>query len=1513
MAAKDYRLMLRASLDPSGLDKEIEAVSKKYKLNLQVNVDKTSLDEIDKKVQSIQNKTSSGGSKQIRLIDAEHDEQALIAIEKKIAEIQAASGNLAKYSITTGAGGEEPTKAIVSYTDAMNKKVSATYQWVNAAKEGEKVNMVWAETTNKLTHNIEAEEKALAKAIQRAKEFIEKSKTLNQSNPSVQNATGIAKQMLTETDPAKMKALNDQLSIYQKGINGATTGTRSFTAEMASSMRRTVEYSLSIGLLYSALNQLRQGLQYVIDLNKEMTNIQLVTGASTEEINSMAQGYNNLAKEMGATTLEVAKGSLEFIRQGKTAEETQVLITNSMMMSKLANMESAESSEALTSIMNGFKMEVNETGDAVSKLVAIDNIAATSVAELSTAMRYTANSANQVGVDFDHLAAYIGTVSSVTRLSAETIGQAFKTIFARMTSIKNLKAFDENGEAINKVESSLLRVGIHLRDNNGQFRDMQEVLGEIGDNWNNINKEDQLYIAEQIAGVRQKETFLVLMNNQLEMQKQLTAETKSHGLAEERYAIYLKSVEAAQNRMTASWEALATSGATADMISGFYNGLAAVLDLITALGGLKTILVVATVALGYFYKTQMLSALGVVTQFATQVYYLGLAFAGMASYTDLATASQWLLNLALDANPIGVVIGLIGVLVAGVYALTTAYNYLSKEIERTNEEYSKLKTSFDEAKTNADKMSELAERFEELRKNMGRTTAEQKEYIDIQNQIKDLLPQVAGKYDEMGNFMLATSVSAETLTASTKKLLDSEMEQMQLKLAEKLDLETQAFKKQSLEVEVLSWLMTNNLLEPLRAILKVINDVIVAGNPFIAIVEALNFKKVNEALNFDSTELLNKLKNQTEESANKIREDFYAITDETQQQLYLATLKSGGDWGRQLAEELSSSMVETVEKTKDDFDSMKMKIPVEVEVSPESQEAMDSLVENIVSMLKQIKEQEKANLKQQLSDYKNYIDEMKRGLKDTYELQKRQYDEEKKNIQRNHEDYNRQLEENFNLIKRQYEEEKKLLERNHDEKLNALKDEYDLIKKNLEEEKENAQKLYDQDKRNRDQKKESIQRELDDFKRIISAQKELLSLKKAESEYNKQKEEKQGALSDIESKIMSLSFDDSAEATAERLKLEESAADLRSEIADDEANHQYDLNVRALENEETLAEEQTRIRIQQLEEEQAAADARFELRLQEMEDAMEKAQLEYEDKVRIADQEFELRLQEMNDAMEKAQLEYEENKRISDLEYEMRMREMEDKQEKAQQEYDDQVRALEDAYKAKEDSLNKQIALIDDYLSKEGAMNKEAMDMLMDENSGVYQKLMEWNREYGTGIDQDIIQMWDLARAAVDAYSASLNSIPESPPITETSSGVGAVGTAGNADDIGDGGTGLGTSTGAGEFHSGVNSGFVGGKPKLKSNEQFAKLLKGEIVVNTKQMDNFMKSILPSTMSSPAITQPNNRQSLNFDKLMELNVSGNLDKTMLPDLEKIASKVVDKINDAMLNRGFNRRADLFAG
>lgn len=186
-----------------------------------------------------------------------------------------------------------------------------------------------------------------------------------------------------------MVKTNSQFSVSQDGIAKKLQGTTelmkdttraasSMGAEMGAVIRRTLESAGTLGLLYGALNQLRMGVQYIKDLDKELTNVQVVTGMSETAVNSLAMGYNSLAKEMGVTTLEVAKGSLEWIRQGKTAQESGELVKSSMVLSKLGNLDAAQSTEYLTSALNGFKLEAKDSMGIIDKIIALDNSFSTS-------------------------------------------------------------------------------------------------------------------------------------------------------------------------------------------------------------------------------------------------------------------------------------------------------------------------------------------------------------------------------------------------------------------------------------------------------------------------------------------------------------------------------------------------------------------------------------------------------------------------------------------------------------------------------------------------------------------------------------------------------------------------------------------------------------------------------------------------------------------------------------------------------------------------------------------------------------------------------------------------------------------------------------------------------------------------------------------------------------------------------------------------------------------------------
>ena len=252
----------------------------------------------------------------------------------------------------------------------------------------------------------------------------------------------------------------------------------------------------------------------VKELDKSLVDLQMATGGTINETRKLLDTYIDLGKELGATGTEVAKSADVWLRQGKSIAETNQLIRDSMILSKIGQIDSAQATQYLTSAMKGYKVEVSDVLGIVDKLSAVDLSSATSVSGLAEAMSRTATSASMAGIEMDRLLGYIALVGEVTQKSMDSVGESFKTIFARMGNVKLGKFIDEDGKdisgEINDVEKILSRVNIRLRESATEFRDFGDVLDDVGNNWKNFSEVEQSAIANAF-GVRQRENFNVLM------------------------------------------------------------------------------------------------------------------------------------------------------------------------------------------------------------------------------------------------------------------------------------------------------------------------------------------------------------------------------------------------------------------------------------------------------------------------------------------------------------------------------------------------------------------------------------------------------------------------------------------------------------------------------------------------------------------------------------------------------------------------------------------------------------------------------------------------------------------------------------------------------------------------------------------------------------------------------------------------------------------------------------------
>ena len=134
-----------------------------------------------------------------------------------------------------------------------------------------------------------------------------------------------------------------------------------------------------------------------------------------------------------------------------------------------------------------------------------------------------------------------------------------KSVVARFTEVKkdvsNLDSdIDLEGFDINKVDTALKSVGIQLKDEIGQIRDLDSVFLELSEKWNTLDRNTQRYIATIAAGSRQQSRFIALMENYERTIELIEIANNSAGRSGKQFEKYAGSVENKINRLKNTWE-----------------------------------------------------------------------------------------------------------------------------------------------------------------------------------------------------------------------------------------------------------------------------------------------------------------------------------------------------------------------------------------------------------------------------------------------------------------------------------------------------------------------------------------------------------------------------------------------------------------------------------------------------------------------------------------------------------------------------------------------------------------------------------------------------------------------------------------------------------------------------------------------------------------------------------------------------------------------------------------------
>lgn len=363
----------------------------------------------------------------------------------------------------------------------------------------------------------------------------------------------------------------------------AANNTNKLSATLDTAIVKWVSFRAIVQTAKRAVEDIVQTYQ---ELDDNLSAISAVSGIATDQLwGNMPQMIDN-ANSLALSIDDLTKGMLLFYQQGLSTEETEIRLNAAGKMAAISQQDLSTAVDQLTSTMNAFNMTGEDAQNVVDVFANMAGKTATDVEELATAMARTASIAKNAGMTFEQTTAFIATMEETTRLSAETIGNSMKSIIARFQKLKeDPESLLEDGVNANDVEKALKKADVALRDTEGNFRNIGDVIMELSAKWDTLDTNTQKYIATMAAGIQQSSNFIALVGNYQSNVDNLAYAMDSAGASEKQFEAISSNLSSAFIRLENEWTRLKTSFADGkNIISGAVDVLSNLLHIISNIG-----------------------------------------------------------------------------------------------------------------------------------------------------------------------------------------------------------------------------------------------------------------------------------------------------------------------------------------------------------------------------------------------------------------------------------------------------------------------------------------------------------------------------------------------------------------------------------------------------------------------------------------------------------------------------------------------------------------------------------------------------------------------------------------------------------------------------------------------------------------------------------------------------------------------------------------------------------------